>query len=141
MKQYFYTINLDKHVVSVSEMCDVCISLKFVHEGLCKQSSTLPSFIGTSFALDVINREKQRILVLCENLTSYTVTAFVYSEMKKDLQYVLLILFSELTGAQSEVCVDPGPGLAPLGGDPMLMEHGASFVPGNEKNKNKNPVA
>ena len=141
VKRYFYAINLDKLVVSVSDSCDVCNSLKFVPEGLCKQSSTPPSSMGTSFAFDVVNREKQRIAVLCENLTSYTATTFVDSETKKDLRDALLMLSAELTGAQSEVRVDPAPGLAPLRGDPVLMEHGVSIVPGNEKNRNNNPVA
>ena len=100
VKRYFYAINLDKHVASVSETCDVCNSLKFVPEGLCKQSSTPPSSIGASFAFDVMNREKQRIAVLRETLTSYTATTFVDSETRTDLRDALIVLSAELMGAQ-----------------------------------------
>ena len=141
VRRYFYAINLDKHVASVSDSCDVCNSLKFVPEGLCGQSSTPPSVIGASFAFDVMNREKQRIAVLRETLTSYTSTTFVNSETQSDLRNALLTLSAGLTGATSEVRVDPAPGLASLRDDPVLKQHGVTVLPGDEKNRNKNPVA
>lgn len=141
VRRYFYAINLDKHVASVSDSCDVCNSLKFVPEGLCKQSTSPPSVVGANFAFDVMNREKQRIAVLRETLTSYTSTTFVDSETQSDLRNALLTLSAGLTGVLSEVRVDPAPGLASLRDDPVLKQHGVTVLPGDEKNKNKNPVA
>ena len=141
VRRYFYAINLDKHVASVSDSCDVCNSLKFVPEGLCKQSTSPPSFVGANFAFDAMNREKQRIAVLRETLTSYTSTTFVDSETQSDLRNALLTLSAGLTGVLSEVRVDPAPGLASLRDDPVLKQHGVTVLPGDEKNKNKNPVA
>ena len=141
LKRYFYAINLDKLVASVTESCDVCNSLKYVPEGFCQQSSTPPASFGTSFAFDVINRERQRIAVLRETLTSYTRTTFVNSETRDDLREALLILTAEMRGVQSEVRVDPAPGLASLRGDVALRQKGVTITPGDEKNRNKNPVA
>ena len=64
VKRYFYAINLDKHVAQVSDSCETCNSIKFVPPGLCDQSSSVPSSVGASFSVDVINREKQKIAVL-----------------------------------------------------------------------------
>ena len=142
VKRYFYAINLEKHITSVTDACDVCNSLKFVPEGLLTQTSTpQPSSIGVSFAFDVINREKQRIAVLRETLTSYTATTFVESENHNDLRSALIFLSAEMKGFHAEIRVDPAPGLACLRNDTILKEKGITITPGDEKNKNKNPVA
>ncbi len=142
VKRYFYAINLDKHISSVSDSCDACNSLKYVPEGLCQHSTNQsPMAVGTSFAFDVINREKQRIAVLRETLTSYTASMLVASEKHQDLRDAIIILTVGLKGVESEIRVDPAPGLACLRNDPILKGKGISVVPGEEKNKNKNPVA
>ena len=141
VRRHFYAINLDKHIVSTTESCDVCNSLKYVPDGLCTQTSTPPSSIGASFAFDIINRERQRIAVMRETLTSYTTTTFVDSESHADMRNALLILSAEMKGSHSEIRVDPAPGLACLRGDAVLKKKGVTVIPGDEKNRNKNPVA
>ena len=142
IKRYFYAINIDKHITDVSESCDTCNSLKFVPDGLCDQSSLGPSpSVGTSFAFDVINRERQKIAVLRESLTSYTTTMIINSENHQDLRNAIIILSVGLKGTHSHIRVDPAPGLACLRNDAILKGKGISITPGDEKNKNKNPVA
>ena len=140
MARYFYAINLDKSVDSLTDACDLCNGLKFVPDGLCTQSSVdPPSQVGTSFAFDVIKREKQLIAVLRETVTSYTVSSFVDSENHKDLRDVIIVLSASVKCVGSEIRVDPGPGLACLAEDSILKAQGISMILGNSKNKN--PVA
>ena len=76
-----------------------------------------------------------------ETLTSYTATTFVESENHNDLRNALILLSAELKGFHSEIRVDPAPGLASLRDDVILKQKGITIVPGDEKNKNKIPVA
>ena len=142
VRRYFYAINMDSSVDAVSSACDVCNSLKFVPEGLCVQSSSAPPpAVGTSFAFDVLKRERQLIAVLRETVTSYSATAFINSESKSDHREALIILSAELQGMSSDIRIDPAPGLASLSDDLILKEHGIILDVGREKNPNKNPVA
>ena len=142
MSRYFYAINLDKFAESVTDACDLCNGLKFMPAGICDQSSVSPpTEVGTSFALDVIKREGQLIVVLRETVTSYTVTTFSNTENHDDMRDSIVILSAEVKCVGSEIRIDPGPGLASLVNDPGLKSHGISLVLGHVKNKNKNPVA
>ena len=142
VRRYFYAINLDSSVESVSGACDICNSLKFVPQSLCVQSSSEPPLaVGTSFAFDVLRRERQLIAVLRETVTSYSATAFIGSESHSDHRDSLLILTAEMKGRSSEIRIDPAPGLAVLKNDTILKEHGVILNVGREKNINKNPVA
>ena len=141
-RRYFYAINLDKCVETVSNACDTCNSLKFVPEALGVQStSAAPSAVGTSFAFDVLKRERQLIAILRETVTSFSVTTFMNSETHADHRDALLTLSAEVKGFSAEVRVDPAPGLTCLRDDPILKENGIALDVGREKNPNKNPVA
>ena len=142
VRQYFYAINLDDSIDTVSNACDVCNSLKFVPTGLCVQSTSAPpSTVGSFFAFDVLKRERQLIAILGETVTSYTATSFTSSESNTDLQEALIVLSAKLKGLSAEIRVDPAPGLASLRNDQSLKEHGIVVDIGREKNLNKNPVA
>ena len=125
VKRYFYAINLDSAVEEVADACDVCNSLKFVPSGLCDQStSDPPSAVGTSFAFDVLKRERQLVAVLRETVTSFTATRFVPSESHNDQREALIVLSAELKGFSSEMRVNPAPGLACLRNDQVLKDQG-----------------
>ena len=142
VKRYFYAINMDSSVDSVSNACDICNSLKFVPQSLGIQStSEPPSAVGTSFAFDVLKRERQLIAVLRETVTSFSTTTFIGSESHTDHRESLLVLSAEMKGLSSNIRIDPAPGLASLQNDKILKEHGITLDAGREKNPNKNPVA
>ncbi len=142
VRRYFYAINLDKCAEDVSAACDTCNSLKFVPEELCVHTtSSSPTAVGTTFAFDVMKRERQLIAILRETVTSYTVTSFMDSESHSHHRDALIIMSAELKGFSSEIRVDPAPGLACLRGDSVLKANGITLDVGREKNRNKNPVA
>ena len=142
VRRYFYAINIDRCIEEVSSACDTCDSLKFVPEELCVQSTTTsPTVVGSTFAFDVLKRERQLIAVLRETVTSYLTTSFIDSKSHSSLRYSLIIMSAGFKGFASKVRIDPAPGLNCLRNDPILNSHGITLDVGREKNRNKNPVA
>ena len=142
LSRYFYAIALDKVIDQVTSACDTCSSLESIPAHLVEQSTTeAPSHIGTSFAADVMKRNKQLVLVVRETVSSYTVTMFVSGEGKEPLREALLVLCLPIKTSHGKVRIDSGPGIAALVNDPVLLENGLVVEVGRVKNVNKNPVA
>ena len=142
--RYFYAIAMDKVSTQVANACDVCTALQYVPSGLVEQSSESPPFhVGSTYALDIMKRYKQLILVLRETVTSFTGTMLVNSEGKEDLRSAIIIMCSNMKSCSMviEVRIDHAPGLVPLVNDDVLQSHGIKLVLGRIKNANKNPVA
>ena len=69
----FYALNLDKAVNQHANSCHHCASLRDVPKALREESTDPPpQHIAQMFAADVIKRNKQLIMVLRENVSSYT---------------------------------------------------------------------
>ena len=142
--RYFYSLGIDKIVEQVTDACDICNALKHVPEGVIEHTSVSPpDCIGHSYALDILKRNKQLILILRESVTSFTATMLVRSEGKEDMRNGILVLCSGMKSIASHIAVriDPAPGLAALVEDPILEQNGISLELGRAKNVNKNPVA
>ena len=84
---------MDKVSTQVANACDVCTALQYVPSGLVEQSSeSPPCHVGSTYALDIMKRYKQLILVLRETVTSFTGTMLVNSEGKEDLRSAIIIM-------------------------------------------------
>ena len=95
--RYFYTLAIDKVCLQVTNSCDTCNALSHVPPGLMEQSSSpAPECVGHIYALDVLRRYKQFILILRESVTSFTATMIVKSETKEDLRDGILVLCSNI---------------------------------------------
>jgi hypothetical protein len=142
--RYFFALDLDKALQRVYDSCHHCMSLKAVPPSLLMSSEEPPSTIGTSFALDIMRRYRQYVLVLRETVSSYTLTTFVNNEKHDTLRDAIIALCSEVTlhgDCLAHIRVDPGPGLVALKNDPLLKARSIQLIIGNPKNVNKNPVA
>ena len=143
--RYFFALDVDKAIDSVSSACHTCQSLKAIPSHLQPQSSTdPPPAIGVSFPADVCRRYCQLILVLREAVSSYTLTSIVQSEKRDDLRNVLLVPCSQLRSLHHggvTIRLDPAAGFCALVNDKSLLSHGITLEVGRVKNPNKNPVA
>lgn len=143
--RYFYALDMDKAIDSVTKSCHQCASLKKVPSSLAKFSTSAPQeAIGVSFAADVIKRERQLIFVLRETVTSYTCSCIIDSERSEALREALISLcvgLRPLDGPSAVVRVDPAPGFQGLMDDDLLKKHRIMLELGRHKNINKNPVA
>ena len=139
----FYALDVDKAIHEVSQSCHTCASLQNMPNTFLEQSTTMPEFVGSDFASDIIKRAGQLILVIRENVTAYTVARFIPNEQANTLSEHLLILCTSLRskdGPCIRIRVDPASGWRSLSAG-VLRKHGIDLQLGEEKNKNKNPIA
>ena len=143
--RYFYALNMDKVVDDVTSTCHHCRSLKHIPKQLAIQSTgPPPSSVGSSYAMDIMRRYKQCILVLRETVTSYTQTRIISSERHNDIRDALIIMCADmccLCSTGIRIRVDPAPGMVALQKDTMLQKYSIEIEVGMIKNINKNPVA
>ena len=143
--RYFFTLDTDKAIETLTSSCHHCQSLKAIPQHLQPQSSSdPPATIGVAFAADIVKRYCQLILVLRETVSSYTRTSLIESEKREHLRDGLLILsvgLRSLCDHGVTIRVDPVPGFSALHKDKDLLSHSIKLELGHAKNPNKNPVA
>ena len=82
---------------------------------------------------------KQKILLIRDNLTSFTQTKIIQTEQKEDLRTGLItMLYFIKMNKNTTVWVDPHSSFKSLKNDKTLEEHGITLEIGDEKNLNKN---
>ena len=144
MDRHFFAMNLREAVESTLTNCHLCQSLKKIPKSLLPQStSDPPESISSQFAVDVLKRERQLILVGREYITSYTFGNLIPSERAADLKNGLLKALANHLPlyTTATVRVDPAPGFKSLVNDELLKRHNIQDIIGRSKNVNKNPVA
>ena len=145
MKRYFWAIGLDNCIQLTSANCHPCASLKKVPHALIPQNcSEPPECVGVHFSADVLLRERQKIMVIREQASSFTRATIIPSEKHNDLRDALILLIAELVpleGPPAVVRTDPAPGFKSLIDDETLRQQRISLQIGRIKAPNKNPVA
>ncbi len=140
--RHFYAISYTEVIQNIVNSCMRCNSLKSLNKELFEQTSTpSPTTPGQQFAADVIERCVQKILVVREVLTSFTVASIICDQKADTIRSGILNNTSLLRLPSSMIRVDNGPGFLSLKGDKILSEHGIQLDFGRVKNVNKNPVA
>ncbi|CAC5380848.1 unnamed protein product [Mytilus coruscus] len=109
-----------------------------------QNSTNPPETIGSSFAADVLKRERQLVFVLRECVTSYTFTKLFDSERHQDLRDAIIQLLAEVHPLNGPIAVfrtDPASGFKTLVKDELLARQRITIELGRPKNVNKNSVA
>ena len=144
-KRYFWALNADQAILSAYHTCHTCASLQKFPTVLVPQStSDPPAGIGSQFAADVMVRERQKILIVREYVSSLTRGRIIQSEREDDLREGVIQLISDmvtLDGPPAVVRTDGAPGFRSLIEDTALLDHRITIEVGRTKNVNKNPVA
>ena len=107
-------------------------------------SSDPPESVGFSFAADALKRVRQLIIVVREQVTSFTVTLVIPGERHATLGSSLLSLcipLRPMDGPCAIIRTDPAPGFKSLVNDDQLTQYHLCIELGRAKNLNKNPVA
>ena len=142
----FFALNVGDAAAKVYSQCHVCQSIKDIPKALIKQSSCEPpAGVGVSLAADVMIRSKQKILVLRETTTSYTLAEVIPNETKEVIANSLLRMCSVMRPAAVQemvIRVDPGPANRGLfiNVSSLLEKKNIRVEVGRELNRNKNPV-
>ena len=145
MKRHFFALDIRDIIKAVSDNCHTCVSLMTFPSTITEQStSDSPNAVGTSFAADIIKRNKQLILVLRETTTSYTAAQLINDEKHTSVRDALIIMCSSLVaidGPCASIRVDPAPSFVALQNNDSLKQFNITLEVGRTKNINKNPVA
>jgi len=145
VKRYFWAINMDRALELTSQSCHLCASLRKVPKSLIPESSSSPpESVGCNFAADIMNRERQKILVVREYVSSLTRAAILPSEKHEDIRTAIVSLINDivpLEGPHAVVRTDNAPGFQSLANDQFLESNRIHIDLGRVKNKNRNPVA
>ena len=142
---YIFALDVDKAIDAVSKSCHQYTSLmKTPHFRIPQSTSPPPTIIGGQFYADVIQRERQHILVVREDVTSFTWTTLLNDEKHISLREGLLaacLNLNPLDGPPAIIRTDSAPGFRALCNDPLLTKYNLTIGFGNTKKPNKNPVA
>ena len=142
---YFYALDLDNLIKSISDQCHQSTALKEVPHVVPPQSTgNPPEIIGRELANDAMRRKKQTIFVLRETISSFTKACLIPNEQSSTLRDTLLQQILDMTPMQGPAAVvrcDPAPGFYSLKNDKTLLSNGIALEIGRTKNKNKNPIA
>ena len=145
MKRFFYATDMDKAIDSITSACSQCSALQKIPQFVIEQStSDPPETVGSTFAADVMKREKQLIFIMRECASSYTTAHIIEDERAETLRTAVIqscIELRPLNGPFVVVRTDPAPGFQALVNDKTLHSHRISIELGRFKNANKNPVA
>ncbi len=139
--RYYFALDTDEHIACVSTKCAQCAAIAKIPQEIAEFStSPPPTTPGTQFAVDVLRRSGQKIFILRDTLTSYTVSKLILNEQSDTLRHALIETAAELTSPTgASIRVDGA--FQPLVNDPLLLRHGLKLEVGRLKNKNKNPIA
>ena len=143
-KSYF-TLDSDAVLKEVYDNCEVpCQASRILpKETMEYKTETKPLTAGSFLNADVMEEARQKVLVLRDNLTSYTSTAFIPNQTKDTLRDSLLILASRtrLNRSPLQCRVDAHSSLKALAADGSLEKMGLLLEVGHPKNPNHNSVA
>lgn len=140
----YFSLNVSDCVSHVLQSCSQCQALKTIPHELHEQTSTpQTTTLATNFAADVIRRYRQKIFIMRDTLSSFTITSIVKDEKEDSLRTAIIEAASGIrANPQSLVTIraDNAPGLASLKNDLTLQSFNISLDYGRIHNKNKNPV-
>ena len=146
--RYFFAINLEKAIMEVSRGCHQCAAIKEVPRAMIEESTEAPpSSVGGRFAADIIKRCSQKIFIIRESVTSYTLAEIIPDETTKTITDSLVKQCNILRPSSTSkitVRLDPAPAhqsmFKLLKANSQLSRNNIEVEIGRILNKNKNPV-
>ena len=95
--KFFFALDSDKEIEQVYTNCSQCSSLATIPKDVEEFSTTNQRLsLGTSFACDIMQRARQRIFVLRDCFSPYTVAKLISYENTSTLKSALIETTAEL---------------------------------------------
>lgn len=141
--RYFYAFSADEEITNACTLCPQCAAMLHLPREIEDFStSEKPQALGSHFACDILCRAKQRIFVIRDAFSSFTITKLITDEQSKTLKAALLETTAELKATSGCIVrVDGATAFLPLIADKDLTNKGIHLDVGRLKNRNKNPIA
>ena len=146
--RYFYALHAESSIKSATNTCHHCASIKEIPKSLIHQSTAdPPSRVGSTFSADIIKRCGDKIFIIRENTTSYTLAEHISGETAKEVTKVLIKLCNVLRPSKMSlvtVRVDPASAHKSIvlnaSKDCDLAKQNIKVELGRIKNPNKNAI-
>ena len=123
----FFCLDLDSIAKKVVDSCYTCAALKHVPASYHKQSTSKPAeTIGSRYSADVIRRCSQFILMIREDISSFTDAVFIRDEKASTMRDAIVLLSSRLrspTSPRAVIRTDPASALRSLKLDKSLDQY------------------
>ena len=147
MSRYFYCPGHTALIHEVSDSCVLCRSLKPLPKSLLENTTQKVESVGSEFAVDVLQRNSQNILLMREKLSQYTWLRIIPDQRAETLKSILTqTLLPWVNPAGAVLRTDGAKSFVSLSEsskheDSIFHKHKITIDIGRTHNRNKNPVA
>ena len=147
MSRYFYSPGGKAIIDDVSDNCHQCSTVRKLPKVLLKDTTSTSHGLCTKFAVDIIERYSQKILVLREDLSQFVKAKLIPNQTATTLRDTILQLISDiLPEGGTELRADGATGFQALQTEAntpgsLFNKLNISVTIGRLLNKNKNPTA
>ena len=139
--KYFFGVGVANIIENKFDSCQTCCSLKKLPTANHFTSTTNAKVPGTHFGADVIKRARQKILVVRDQFSSYTMADFISDETSESLEDNLIKLITPVRHSGKVIVrTDQATGFTKALKSTKLIELEISIELGNSLNKNSNAV-
>ena len=146
--RYFYAINHEKIITEITNSCHHCSSIKDIPSSLITQTtSDPPSTVGSNYSADVVRRCKQKIFIIRETTTSFTLAELINGETVEEISGAIIKLSNILKPSKLRpisIKLDPAPSNKSLfhniSNQSQLVKNNINIELGRSLNPNKNPI-
>jgi hypothetical protein len=140
--RYFYALDSDNAIGDVTSHCPQCASIAKLPKALEEFTTSPPQALGATSACDILCRARQRIFLIRDCFSSFTITKLIPDERKGTLKAAIIETTASLKPPSGCVVrVDGATALHSLIADRDLQRENITLEPGRLKNRNKNPIA
>ena len=121
--------------------CNMCNAMKKLPKQEIFNSTTIAKKPGTHFVCDILRRAKQKIMVVRDQFSSYTMAQFVRTENHNDLMQAIVNLVTPIRDPNHVIIrTDQATGMKKIADDNLLKDLDMEIEVGNDFNKNSNAV-
>ena len=100
VSRHFYCPGFQDIINTISDNCHQCNSLKILPKILLQESTQPLICFGSSLAVDVMERQSQKILVMVEQLSNFTWTALIPDQTATTLMETMISMAASFTREQ-----------------------------------------
>ena len=139
--KYFFGLGINAVLDRLYDECSLCNSMKKLPKQDNFQTTTNATQPGTHFVADVMRRAKQKILVIRDQFSSFTLAQFIGSENHQDLESGIINLITPIRNKESVIIrTDQATGFQKLAKTKSLEEINIKIELSEDFNKNGTAV-
>ena len=139
--KYFFGVGTNTIIDLLYDNCSLCNAMKKLPKQEIFSSTTNAQHPGTHFVCDILRRARQKIMVIRDQFSSYTLATFVHSESSEDLRDAIIDLITPIR-VKGKVIIrtDKATGFQKIKANNQLEAANITIELGDDFNKNSNAV-